>query len=393
MGLGMSFLSMFLESCAQAENEARELVPQISTDFTGKVLIIGAGAAGMSAAYFLERNNIEYELLEASSIYGGRVKRAADFADFPIDLGAEWLHADPIVLSELLDDPKIDANIELITYNPQEISVWNGKNMRRHNWMRNFYSEHKFKSTTWYGFFEKYMIPKIGDKILYNHAVEEIDYQNDKVQLKTSNGQTFEADKVLVTVPIAMLQKKAITFTPALPMQKTEAIQAVDIGEGIKVFIEFEEKFYPDMIVMGGLIGALSASELIYYDAAFRKDAEKHVLALFTVGEKAAPYALLENDEAIINKILGELDEMYEGKASQTYKQHIIQNWSKEPFIGGSYALGYENRGQNIRDILEPLNDKVYFAGEAIHDEWQSTVNGACESGYEVVKNLLGVTD
>lgn len=393
MGLGMPFLSMFLESCSQAENEARELVPQISTDFTGKVLIVGAGAAGMSAAYFLERNNIEYEVLEASSTYGGRVKRAADFADFPIDLGAEWLHADPIVLAEILDDSSIDDNIELITYNPQSYSVWNGKKLTRHNWIRNFYSEHKFKSTTWFGFFEKYMIPKIGDKILYNHVVEEINYQNEKVQLKTANGQNFEADKVLITVPISVLQQELIEFSPALPSQKVEAINGVDMGEGIKVFIEFQEKFYPDIIFMGGLAGALSASELIYYDAAFRKDAEKHVLALFTVGEKAAPYALLENDEAIINKILGELDEMFEGKASETYKKHIIQNWSKEPYIRGSYAQDYENRSQNISDILEPVNAKVYFAGEAIHDDWQSTVNGACESGYEVVKNLLGLSE
>ena len=95
----------------------------------------------MSAAYFLERNNIDYEVLEASGNYGGRVKRAPDFADFPIDLGAEWLHADPIVLSEILDDSTIEDNIELITYNPQNISTWNNSNLSRHNWVRNFYTE------------------------------------------------------------------------------------------------------------------------------------------------------------------------------------------------------------------------------------------------------------
>lgn len=393
MGLGMSFLSMFLESCAQAENEARELVPQISTDFTGKVLIIGAGAAGMSAAYFLERNNIEYEVLEASGTYGGRVKRTDDFADFPIDLGAEWLHTDPIVLSEILDDSSITDNIELITYNPQTYSVWNGKKLSRQNWMNNFYSEYKFKSTTWFGFFEKYIIPHIGAKIQYNQAVEEINYQNEKIQIKTAAGQTFEADKVLITVPITILQQEMISFNPPLPTNKIDAIKGVEMGDGIKVFIEFREKFYPDMIVMGGILGALSASERLYYDAAFGKDVEKHVLGLFTVGENATPYAQLENDQAIIDKILGELDEMFEGKASETYEKHIIQNWSKEPFIGGSYPQSYENRSQNIANILEPLDKKVFFAGEAIHDEWQSTVNGACESGYEVVKNLLGILE
>jgi len=392
MGLGMSFLSMFLESCAQAENEARELVPQISTDFSGKVLIIGAGAAGMSAAYFLERNNIDYEVLEASDTYGGRVKRAADFADFPIDLGAEWLHADPIVLSEILDDSSITDNIELITYNPQNISTWNNSKLSRHNWVRNFYSEHKFKNTTWYGFFEKYMIPKIGDKIIYNQPVTEIDYQGTKVVVRTESNQSFEADKVLITVPIKILQQEFISFSPSLPQTKKDAINNIFIGDGIKVFIEFKEKFYPDIILMGGLIKALADTNRLYYDAAFRKDVNTHVLGLFTVGEQSTQYAQLESDEAIINKVLGELDEMFEGKASEHYVKHIIQNWSKEPYIGGSYALDYENRAQDIANVLAPVEEKVYFAGEAIHDEWQSTVNGACESGYEVVRNLLGVS-
>ncbi|MEM6803324.1 MAG: NAD(P)-binding protein [Bacteroidota bacterium] len=153
LGLGMPFLSMFLESCT--ENEARDLVPNVSTDFNGKVLIVGAGAAGMSAAYFLERNNIDYQILEAGSTFGGRVKRVSDFADFPIDLGAEWLHTEPIVLAEILDDPNLDANIELITYNPQTISIWNNSKLRQVNWGSNFYSEYKFKRTTWLGFFEQ----------------------------------------------------------------------------------------------------------------------------------------------------------------------------------------------------------------------------------------------
>ncbi|MEM6807120.1 MAG: NAD(P)/FAD-dependent oxidoreductase, partial [Bacteroidota bacterium] len=263
--------------------------------------------------------------------------------------------------------------------------------LRQVNWGSNFYSEYKFKSSTWFGFFEKYMIPQIGDKISYNSPVSEINYQGDKVEVKNTNGESYEADKVLITVPIKMLQKETIQFLPALPQEKTAAINKVFIGDGIKVFIEFEERFYPDITLQGGMIEALTSADWTYYDAAFRKDSERNILGLFTVGEKSSPYAQLNTEEEIINKILAELDEMYEGQASINYKKHIIQNWSKEPYIGGSYALDYENRSQTIDTILEPVESKVYFAGEAIHKEWQSTVNGACESGYEVVKQILGV--
>ena len=60
-------------------------------------IVVGAGAAGLTAAYdlFFE-DNVKVKVLEASDRIGGRLKRAPDeFADFPIDLGGEWIHTDP----------------------------------------------------------------------------------------------------------------------------------------------------------------------------------------------------------------------------------------------------------------------------------------------------------
>ena len=70
-------------------------------NFEGKVIIIGAGAAGLAAAKILQRNNIDYLILEASNRYGGRLKENKTLADFPIDLGAEWIHHLPTVLNRL----------------------------------------------------------------------------------------------------------------------------------------------------------------------------------------------------------------------------------------------------------------------------------------------------
>lgn len=63
--------------------------------FKGKVIIIGAGAGGLSAAYFLNQQGTDFEIFEASSTFGGRMKINIDFADFPIPLGAEWLETGP----------------------------------------------------------------------------------------------------------------------------------------------------------------------------------------------------------------------------------------------------------------------------------------------------------
>ncbi len=59
---------------------------------SGKVIIIGAGAAGLYAAKMLKDAGVDVTILEASSIHGGRIKPLYDFADFPVMIGAEEVH-------------------------------------------------------------------------------------------------------------------------------------------------------------------------------------------------------------------------------------------------------------------------------------------------------------
>ena len=55
------------------------------------VIVIGAGAAGMTAAYDLKRDGYDVAILEASGKIGGRLQKDESLASFPIDLGGEWL--------------------------------------------------------------------------------------------------------------------------------------------------------------------------------------------------------------------------------------------------------------------------------------------------------------
>ncbi|MCP3932967.1 MAG: FAD-dependent oxidoreductase [Bacteroidetes bacterium] len=386
MGMGIPFLSLLLDSCSKEDI----ILETFDHNFSGKVIVIGAGAAGLTAGYLLDRHNIDFEILEASSVIGGRLKRADNFADFPIDLGAEWVHGDPTIPAQLISDPNVNASIDIITYSPETIYNWNNNKLRKQNWASNFYSDYKFKSTSWFGFFEKYIAAGISDKIVLNSPVKEIDYTDDKVFVKNTNNTIFEADKVLVTVPITILQNGSIDFIPALPSEKIDAINNVDMPDGMKVFMEFSEKFYPDLLFPGPLIKEARSQDKIFYDAAFGKDSNKNILALFTVGERASVYTDLASEDAIINKILGELDEIFDGKASQTYIKHVIQNWSKEPYIQGSYAFEFfESEKATIDTLLQPVENKLYFAGDALSHDNGSTVQGAGETAYDVVERML----
>ncbi len=385
LGLGMPFLSSTLTSCRQDV----EFFQQFEVNFSGNVLIIGAGAAGLMAGHLLKQNNIDFRILEASDTYGGRVKEASSFADFPIDLGAEWIHTNPSVLARLLNDPNVQANVDIINYTPESIHLWDGSKLKKRNFFSNFYGEYKFKNTTWFGFFDDYIVPGIINQITLNSPVTNIDYTGSRIVVTNAVGNQFEADRVIVTVPLAVLQQGSITFTPALPQVKQDALSQVEMPDGIKVFIEFSERFYPDLLGFGGITSLLDSSsgEKLYYDAAFRKNVASHVLGLFTVGEEASFYANQANDAKVIEVVINELDQVFSGKASRFYKKHVIQNWSKSPYILGSYSFGAD---ENTRVALtEPIDNKIYFAGEVYATPDSSTVHGAGESTFVALERLL----
>ncbi len=382
LGIGIPFFSSLLSSC----NKSFLLPSDLEVTFQGKVLVIGAGAAGLTAGYILQRQGIDFEILEASSIHGGRIKKLDSFVDFPIDLGGEWIHTDPKVMVDLIDDEEVKVDIDIITYNPKSIYVQKEQELVRRNFTSHFYSEYKFKSTTWYDFFDQYMVPNFSDRIRYNRPITSIDYTGSKVVVEDANGMTYEADKVLVTVPVSILKDNSISFQPALPQDKIDALATIDVPPILKVFMEFSEKFYPDLLVRDGL----TEQNNLLYDAAFGKDTDHHVLGLFCIGEDARAYNALETEQAVIDLLLKELDEVYDGSASRTYLQGVVQDWTKEPFIQGSYSHFQEGYRSTIDVLIEPIDNKIYFAGEAMNPVGQtSTVHGAGESAYVALEKIL----
>tara|TARA_B100000809_G_scaffold130660_1_gene128481 strand:- start:13881 stop:14216 length:336 start_codon:yes stop_codon:yes gene_type:complete len=76
-----------------------------------------------------------------------------------------------------------------------------------------------------------------------NTKVLNIDYSQDKIKIETTNG-TYEADQVLVTVPLGILKKKVITFTPALPKITQRAIHNLEMGSINKFLLIWDSKFW-----------------------------------------------------------------------------------------------------------------------------------------------------
>ncbi len=375
--LGVSIpLQASLSSCEKEDID--------TPNFSGKVLIIGAGAGGLSSGYLLQQQGIEFEILEASSNYGGRMKINTDFADFPIPLGAEWLHSDTNVFQKMVNDSAIEVKVNTVGYNSETDTNGHWKDGELTVGELDD-SDIKFINYSWFNFFEEYILPSIIDHISYNTIVQSIDYSGEQVLVHTQNGQ-HTADKVIVSVPLKILQDGDISFEPTLPQDKVDAIEDTLVWGGFKAFIEFSEKFYDTQIDVE--ISPASDGEKLYYDAAYGQNTSKHILGLFAVGKPAMDYIALSENE-LKDFMLSELDEIYPNQASPNYVKHISQNWNNEPFIKGGYMTSHAD-WRTVRELGKSVADKIYFAGGAYTDgeDWVA-VHTIAQSAKDAVQEII----
>jgi monoamine oxidase len=388
-------LTFCLSGCfkwaARAESKLpRETSLHKTYNYDGKVIIVGAGAAGLAAAKVLEQNNIDYIILEATNRYGGRLKKDTTLADFPIDIGAEWLHSAPITLNKLKGKQGEVIDEDLIPYHLYSTTSWDGKEYKinpqwENNFIYNFLPESKFKNSTWYDFVDANIAKTVKHKIIFNSPVKGIDYSNNKVIVKTKNGEIYKADRVLVTVSIGVLRSNMITFKPVINEKKKKAIESITFHPGFKVAMKFSEKFYPDAITC-----KVEDGEKGFYDMAFKKDTQTNVLGFLCMGNETQRYYDLNSEQEIISSLIEELDKMFNGKASATYSgEYILENWSQYEFTQGTWTQAIQEKKSNLKVLNLPLDNKVYFAGEINDPCQQMGVPGAVLSGYHSIDKLL----
>ena len=391
----VGFLMISVSSCLKWAARAVDQLPEETAlhktyTYKGKVIIIGAGASGLAAAKVLEQNNVDYMILEATDRYGGRLKKDTTLADFSIDLGAEWIHSNPKVLNVLKGKKGDEVEEDLIPYHLENSVKWDGKELKAvsQNYRDSYYNfmpESKFKSSTWYDFVDEHIAKSVKHRISYNSAVGSIDYLGDKLVVKTLDGRSYEADKVLVTVSIGVLKSNKIEFKPALSESRQKAIESITFHTGIKVAMSFSEQFYPDLIEC-----KVKNGEKGFYDLAFKKDTESHVLGFLCTGEETNTYFELDSDQAVVDKLIEELDVMYDGKAAQCFTGKFkVENWGQYTYTQGTWTQAFQERKSAIKRIGEPIEDKIYFAGELVDPYRQMGVPGAVLSGYYSIDQLL----
>ena len=412
-----------------------------------KVLVVGAGIAGLAAAKSLQEAGQQVSVVEAKPRLGGRTHTNHDFADVPVEFGAEFIHGERAATWELVRE----LGLETVHWNKLDDSLvrlgdgawltmqearaaypdfdqtrsWRlpevdalpsedwGSYLRRigfdHQQLR--YVERSFANAC--GEAMRFLSAKAvleglraenegdGDyRILGGYdalvdalaagltvhsddPVNELVWGTDGVRALTLGGDVYKADVAVVTVPLGVLQADAIRFAPELPEEKRSALLGLRMGPVIKLVYSFDEAPVSPNIM--AVYSRLNPP--MWWSPSYGYETGAHIWTAFASGDWAAELLALGEEGALEAGLESFRQEL--NRPDLTVKAARLINWPDDPYTRGGYS--YVLPGQvGAREKLAAPTPPLYWAGEATAPEPRAaTVHGALLSGKRAALEVL----
>jgi len=225
-----------------------------------------------------------------------------------------------------------------------------------------------------------------GMDIRYKTAVSRINYDESGVQIYDAHGTEYRTNRAIITLPLGVLQSDSVTFTPQLPTDKTRAIQHIGAAKVNKLILKFNKPFWKKKMSM--LYTALDSQIWWRPGWGHEHEDEAHILTALIGGASGERYSQMSEADAI-QAGLADLQQLFGAVVKKFFDSGCFINWGADPYsrMGYSYnAVG----GTGLRKILAaPVDNKLFFAGEATNTIRPATVHGAIESGYRAADELI----
>lgn len=229
-----------------------------------------------------------------------------------------------------------------------------------------------------------------GLDVRLEHVVLEIshDDRGAGVRVETPDGEeTLSADRVLVTLPLGVLQAGQVGFTPDLPADKQDAVERLGNGRLEKLFLRFDDVFWGDAEVLVHL-GTEEGAWFHWYAG---QNALGEPILISRNGGRAARFLAGMDDGDVVEHAMASLRGMF--KKAPDPVDHYLTHWMDDPFARGGFSFTAVGAGDGDRTALgDPIGDRVFFAGEATEIEHTATVHGALLSGRREAERILTIS-
>ncbi len=402
------------------------------------VIVVGAGCAGLTAAKALIAKGASVAVVEARTRIGGRAYTESETFGVPYDHGAAWLHSadiNPItpIAEELgytfVDEENTDVWLYLDGEDADEedyedfFDTYEGMHEGLKEADEEYDSDLSFQAfvrpetrleilaAERFGPFEagvdigqlsvmdvnqqlgtgvEWMVPMglgsvvadygRGVPVSLSTKVETIRWGGKEVEVVTNQG-TLRAKAVIVTVSTEIVSRGDIKFDPQLPSWKRSAFEGVPMGVLDKITLQFEE----DLFEANMVTSYYQDEDGLMLDYLLRPF-DLNVVVTF-VGGSMARELEKAGDEAAIELALEGLAEAFGEDVWDGFEKGHFTKWASDPFAYGAYSSASVGHAQDRKKLARPVDDRLFFAGEACSPEWATQVPAAYITGLQAAED------
>jgi monoamine oxidase len=356
-----------------------------------KVLVLGAGMAGLVAAYELTQLGHDVTVLEARTRPGGRVHTLREpFSDglYAEEGAARIPDEHDLTLKyvktfELPLEPFYPSRLNAIRFDRgsrQEVPIDGFTDAMTQNYGADLGGKperwHKIKGGT--DLLPRAFAKNLESKIVYGAPVVKLEQTASAARvvcLKGGASQTFVADSVLVTIPFSVLRNVEL---PALSPRKRDVIKRTQYDAVSRVYLQTRNRFWEER----GLNGfAFTRGAIEIWQPTWNQPGPRGILMTYArPGEAERIRSMKESGR--IEATLTQLDGIFTGLRGN-FERGVTKCWTEDEWARGAWAfVGFSD----FATAIVP-EGRVHFAGEHL-SPWFSWMQGALQSGLRAVKEI-----
>lgn len=206
------------------------------------------------------------------------------------------------------------------------------------------------------------------------------------VQVETPAG-TIRARACICTVSTGVLRSGAIRFGSALPAATQEAIDDLPMGLLAKVTLQFRDTrlgFVPDHWLDYHVPDTMPADAAFFLTWPFDYD----YMVGFIGGDFGWELSRA-GEAAAVDFALGEVVRMAGSTAREHFVKGHLTDWATNPHVLGGYAAARPGRFAARAALAQPVENRLFFAGEALATPYNALCSGAFFSGRETAQTVI----
>jgi len=356
-----------------------------------KVLVLGAGMAGLVAAYELTQLGHDVTVLEARTRPGGRVHTLREpFSDgLYAEAGAARIPNDHdltlkyVKVFELPLEPFYPSRLNAIRFDGgsrQEVPIAGFTQAMTQNYGADLGGQpqhwNKIKGGT--DLLPKAFARHLEKKIIYGAPVVRIEQDAKTARVvfsKAGTTQTLSADSVLCTIPFSVLRKIEL---PALSGRKRDVIKHTRYDAVSRVYLQTKNRFWEEQ----GLNGfALTSGGIEIWQPTWNQPGPRGILMTYARPGEAERITKLKESQRI-ETTLKQLDAIFSG-LRENFERGTTKCWMEDEWSRGAWAfVGFGD----LATATVP-EGRIHFAGEHLSPLF-SWMQGALSSALRAVKEI-----